>query len=185
MNTKLCNQCGESFEPRRTTQRYCSTKCSHRHRDREWRNRHQSKAAQSLRAQLTVAATENRINREAAATKFQRQLAEARQTARDQLEREVNRHDQELGKLHARLRDLATVNVDLCSEIPELKAQVTELQLDNARLLHGQHADSEELMQIAGRLFQLSSRLGIPLDKATKEIFQRRGWRTNTLVTEP
>ncbi|WP_434619737.1 hypothetical protein [Arthrobacter sp. A5] len=112
-------------------------------------------------------------------------MVEAQQTARDQLEHEVNRHDQELGKLHTRLRDLASVNVDLCSEIPELKAQVTELQLDNARLLHGQHADSEELMQIAGRLFQLSSRLGIPLDKATKEIFQRRGWRTNSLVSEP
>ncbi len=116
--------------------------------------------------------------------KFEHKLAEARQTARDHLKQEANRHDQELGKLHTRLRDLATVNVDLGCEIPELKAQVSELQLDNARLLHSQHADIEELLQIAGRLFQLSSRLGIPLDKATKEVFQRRGWRTNTLVTK-
>ncbi|WP_207346340.1 hypothetical protein [Arthrobacter sp. E3] len=63
-----------------------------------------------------------------------------------------------------------------------MKAQVTELQLENARLIHSERADFQELMQIAGRLFELCSRLGLPLDKATKEIFQRRGWRTNTLV---
>jgi hypothetical protein len=76
------------------------------------------------------------------------------------------------------------MNVDIACEVPELKAQITELELENARLFHSQHADYQELTQIAGRLLELSSRLGLPLDKATREIFQRRGWRINTLVSE-
>ncbi|PYI65745.1 hypothetical protein CVV68_17020 [Arthrobacter livingstonensis] len=137
-----------------------------------------------MKTQLAAAVTENRVNLEAATDKCQRQLSEARQTARNQLETQTNRHEQELEKLRTRLRDLATINVDIACEMPELKAQITELQLENARLFHGQHADYQELLQIAGRLFELSSRLGLPLDKATKEIFQRRGWRSNTLVPE-
>jgi hypothetical protein len=137
-----------------------------------------------LKSQLAAAVTENRFQLEVANAKCQRQLAEARQTALKQLEVQTNWHEQELDKLRTRLRDLASINVDIACEMPELKAQITELQLENARLFHGQHADYQELMQIAGRLFELSSRLGLPLDKATKEIFQRRGWRTNTLVPE-
>jgi len=121
---------------------------------------------------------------EAVAAKFQGQMAEARQTARQHLQTQANQHEREIEDLRTRLRQLATISVDVACQIPELKAQITELQLENARLFHSQHADSQELMQIAGRLFELCSRLGLPLDKATKEIFHRRGWRTDTLVPE-
>jgi len=112
------------------------------------------------------------------------QLDAAERKARDQLTFQANRNERETEVLRTRLRDLASINVDIACEVPELKAQITELQLENARLIHSQRADLQELMQIAGRLFELSSRLGLPLDKGTKEIFQRRGWRTSTLVPE-
>ena len=184
MNTKNCRQCGTSFEPRRVSQQYCSPSCSRRHRDSEWQDRNHTQTSRQLKSQLAAAVTENRVGLAAAAAKFQRQLEIAGQNARTQLEFQANRHERDTETLHARLRDLATINVDLSCEIPELKAQVTELQLEVARLLHGQRADAQEFMQISGRLFELSARLGLPLDKATKEIFEHHGWRTNTLVPQ-
>lgn len=112
------------------------------------------------------------------------QLDVVERKARDRLTFQANRNERETEALHARLRDLASINVDISCEIPEWKAQITELQLENARLIHGQRADFQELTQIAGRLMELCSRLGLPLDNATKEIFQRRGWRTSILVPE-
>lgn len=184
METKICRQCGTVFEPRRTTQKYCSTTCSRRRRDRDWRNRHHAEATRSLRAQLESAAGENNTNLKAAKAAFQQHLEAVERRARDQITFQANRHERETEDLRTRLRDLASINVDIACEIPELKALITELQLENARLIHSQRADFQELMQIAGRLFELCSRLGLPLDKATKEIFQRRGWRTSTLVPE-
>jgi hypothetical protein len=184
METTTCRQCGCVFEPRCTTQKYCSPTCSRRHRDREWRARHHSEATQSLRAQVESAVIENRAILEATTAKFQVELDAAERKARDRLTFQANRNERETETLRTRLRDLASINVDIACEVPELKAQITELQLENARLIHSQRADFQELMQIAGRLFELSSRLGLPLDKATKEIFQRRGWRTSTLVPE-
>lgn len=184
MNTKNCSQCGSRFEPRRVSQQYCSPTCSRRHRDAAWHGKKQVQTSQQLKTQLAAAATENRISLVAAEGKCRLQLAEARQTVRRQLEAQATRYELETERLHTRLRDLATVNIDLACEMPELKAQITELQLENARLIHNWRADSQELMQVAGRLFELSSRLGLPLDKPTKEIFQRRGWRTNTLLAE-
>lgn len=121
---------------------------------------------------------------EVTAAKFQMQLEAAERKARDRLTFQANRNERETEVLRTRLRDLASINVDIACEVPELKAQITELQLENARLIHSQRADFQELLQISGRLFELSSRLGLPLDRATKEIFQRRGWRTSTLVPE-
>ncbi len=184
METTICGQCGTAFEPQRKTQKYCSAICSRRRRDRDWRNRHHADVTQSLRAQLESAAVENRIGLQAATAKFQMQLDATERKARDRLSFQANRHERETEVLRTRLRDLASINVDIVCEIPELKALITELQLENARLIHSQRADFQELMQIAGRLFELCSRLGLPLDKATKEIFQRRGWRTSTLVPE-
>ena len=185
METTICRQCGTAFEPQRKTQKYCSATCSRRRRDRDWRNRNHADATQSLRAQLESVAVENRIILEATTAKFQMQLDAAQKKALDRLSIQTNQYERETDVLRARLRDLASFNVDIACEIPELKALITELQLENARLIHSQHADFQELMQISGRLFELSSRLGLPLDKATKEIFQRRGWRTSTLVPEP
>ncbi|WP_157875302.1 hypothetical protein [Arthrobacter sp. PAMC 25486] len=184
METTICRLCGTAFEPRRATQKYCSPTCSRRHRDREWRTRHHSDATQTLRAQLESAVIENRTTLEATTVKFQMQLDAAERKARDRLAFQANRNERETEVLRTRLRDLASINVDIACEVPELKAQITELQLENARLIHSQRADFQEFTQIAGRLFELCSRLGLPLDKATKEIFQRRGWRTSTLVPE-
>lgn len=184
METTICRQCGCVFKPRRTTQKYCSSTCSRRRRDRDWRTRQHADTTQTLRAQLESEAIENRTTLEATTAKFQMQLDAAERKARDLLTFQANRNERETDVLRTRLRDLASINVDIACEVPELKAQITELQLENARLIHSQRADFQELMQIAGRLFELSSRLGLPLDKATKEIFQRRGWRTSTLVPE-
>ncbi|MDJ0318386.1 hypothetical protein [Arthrobacter antibioticus] len=184
METTTCRLCGIAFEPRRTTQKYCSPTCSRRHRDREWRNRHHADTTQTLRAQLESAVIENRVILEVTMAKFQMQLDAAERKARDRLTFQANRNERETDVLRTRLRDLASINVEIACEVPELKAQITELQLENARLIHGQRADFQELTQIAGRLMELCSRLGLPLDKATKEIFQRRGWQTSILVPE-
>ena len=182
MNTKNCRQCGTAFEPRRVSQQYCSPSCSRRHRDSEWQDLKHTQTSHQLKTQLATAITENRVSLETATAKCQRELAEARQTAGQHLQTQANQHERETEELRTRLRQLATINVDVACEVPELKAQITELQLENARLFHSQHADDQELLQIAGRLFELSSRLGLPLDKTTTELFLRRGWRTNSLV---
>ena len=182
MNTKKCRQCGTSFDPQRATQLYCSPSCSHRFRDHKWQHQNHIESTRTLLTQLADAHTANRLGTEALTAKFQGQLSEAYNAARDQLRLQATGYEDELERLQSRLRELAAVSIDTALEIPELKAQVNELQLENARLLHDQRAEVQEFMQIAGRLYELSSRLGLPLDKTTREIFLRRGWRTDTFA---
>jgi len=113
-----------------------------------------------------------------AESNFQRQLRRENSKAEDKFHRAVLERDSAIDQQLTQLRHLAAVNLDLCGELAEAKAQTTELRLEVARVLHSQRGDAQDLMRLAARLLQLSDHLGIPLDRPTAEIYRRRGWPT-------
>jgi chromosome segregation ATPase len=109
---------------------------------------------------------------------YQRQLKRETTSAQDKFQHAVLERDRTIDQQLTQLHHLAAVNMDLCGELAEAKAQTTELRLEVARILHNQSAATQDLMRLAARLLQLSSRLGIPLDRPTADIYRRRGWPT-------
>jgi len=113
-----------------------------------------------------------------AESNFQRQLRRENSKAEDKFHRAVLERDSAIDQQLTQLRHLAAVNLDLCGELAEAKAQTTELRLEIARVLHSQRGDAQDLMRLAARLLQLTDHLGISLDRPTADIYRRRGWPT-------
>jgi hypothetical protein len=133
----------------------------------------------------TLVAVE-RANAEArllkAETDYQRQLRREGDVAKDKFQNAGLERDKTIDQQLTQLRHLAAVNLDLCGELAEAKAQSTELRLEVARILRNQRGDAQDLMRLAARLLQLSSHLGIPLDRPTADVYRRRGWPTTMPV---
>ena len=78
----------------------------------------------------------------------------------------------------SQLQLLAAKYFDQTGQLAEAKAECVELRLEVSRILKDRRTDLQDLMQIAARMLQLTSHLGIPLDRPTAEIFRRRNWNT-------
>lgn len=182
MSTQKCQECQATFEPRRPTQLHCSSACSRAGRDRR---RAETRRATSRTTRQTLVAAE-RANAQArllkAETDFQRQLRRDHVVAADKFHNAVLERDRTIDQQLTQLHHLAAVNMDLCGELAEAKAQATELRLEVARILHNQRADAQDLMRLAARHLQLSSHLGIRLDRTITDIYRRRGWPTTMPV---
>ncbi|WP_129545592.1 hypothetical protein [Arthrobacter dokdonensis] len=178
MSTQKCRECLGAFEPGRPTQLYCSPSCSRASRDRR---RAEKRRATSRATRQTLVAVERANAQERllqAETDYQRQLKRESSSAEDKFHHAVLERDKTIDQQLTQLHHLAAVNVDLCGELAEAKAQTTELRLEVARILHAQNADAQDLMRLAARLLQLTDHLGIPLDRPTADIYRRRGWPT-------
>lgn len=158
MTIKKCEECAKSFEPSRTTQRFCSTRCANRQRDRRRRSRNrpalESKAdplATGLQTQLTV------VNR---------QLESKARSCRRH--REV---------LQSTLRSQAGEIDRLEAENSEQRMSNNLLQSEVSRLKRAQRTNVQDLAHISAWLVSLAQAKGVALDQATLEIFRRRGWQ--------
>lgn len=157
MTTKDCADCSGTFQPSRKSQRFCSTRCANRHRDRKRRLARSSAVASApktnaphLKAQLQ--ATKHKLESRTASCQRQREL------------------------LQSKLRAQA-------AEIDRLEADNSEQRLSNnllqsevARLKRAQRTNIQDLAHIAAWLVSLAQAKGIALDPPTLEILRRRGW---------
>lgn len=86
--------------------------------------------------------------------------------------------------LRTRLRTLSADASHLEAENAEQRAAIKALRSEVARLYVTQHAGSQDLLHLAGKLLALSHVSGVELDNTTKALFRRRGWTATTRSTD-
>jgi hypothetical protein len=156
-NRKNCGECSGTFEQSRSSQRFCSTRCANRHRDRKRRAAQGSAAAPAaktiaphLKAQLH--ATRRRLQAETDSCQRQNEI------------------------LQSKLRSQASEIDRLEAVNSEQRLSNNQLQLEVARLKRAQIINVQDLAHIAAWLVSLANAKGVALDPATLEILRRRGW---------
>ena len=133
-----------------------------------------------MRERLNGAQAEERARVAAAEAEFSQRLKQQRDEAAHLLAREISEREQTNEQLHARLRQLAAENIDLSGEMSEMKADAAELRKEMARRADIAATDQHDLVQLGGRLLDLTIRFEIPLDAGATAIFRRRGWMLPT-----
>lgn len=168
MNKKTCEECRAAFNASRSGQRFCSTRCANRQRDRRRRQKKLLLVGRSIdvpAVSLGITASEpdsyspaqprpRRRRREAAAKRCQPIIDELQTRLRSQ----------SLDLEHAE-----AVNA-------EQQARISTLQVELAHLKRAQRTNIKDLAHVAARLLAVTQAKGLPLDRGTVEILRRRGW---------
>ncbi|WP_426940131.1 hypothetical protein [Pseudarthrobacter sp. S6] len=155
MSGKTCEECRGRYIPSRTSQRFCSTRCANRQRDRR-RRRHTPQGRQPLRCQVPPhGAAPDSSNAPAAPGPAGKQ---------------------ELDNVLGQLRSQATDIDRLEAENADQRATIRSLGADVVRLHTVQQTGAQDLLHIAGKLLALTRAVGVELDNSTKQLFRRRGW---------
>ncbi|KIS27862.1 hypothetical protein TV39_09045 [Arthrobacter sp. SPG23] len=164
MSGKKCRECGERFEPSRSSQRFCSTRCANRQRDRR---RRQAAAAMGP---VPAAA----VRRRGFDSKLGQMETHRKASVRPAADLASSRQRQE--SLRNQLRSQA-VDIDrLEAENTEHREVIRNLRSDVARLQSIQQTDAHDLVHLGGKLLALTQATGVELHDSTKALFRRRGW---------
>lgn len=164
MSGKICGECGESFAPSRSSQRFCSTRCANRQRDR--RRRHAVAVASPAPAVP--------LRRRGFDPEFGPR--EAHRKASGRLVADLTRSRQGQDSLRNQLRAQA-VDIDrLGAENAEQRDVIRTLRADLARRQTIQQTDAHDLVHLGGKLLALTQATGVDLHRSTKALFRRRGW---------
>lgn len=168
MSGKNCEECSETFEPSRRSQRFCSARCANRQRDR--RRRHRAPGARSV----PFAADQGRV------IELRARLGnlEARLTAA------LAFSGQTQYSLHDRLRSQSATLDHLEAENAEQRATIKSLQTEIGWLKSIQETDARDLIHLANGLLALAQATGANLDNTVKEVFRGRGWINTARKTE-
>ena len=158
MTVKKCEECTEGFKPTRRTQRFCSTRCANRQRDRRRRSRNRP-------AQLRKA--------DSLSTDLKAQL----EASKRQLESKTRSCQRHREVLQSKLRSQAFEIDRLEAENSEQRMSNNLLQSEVSRLKRAQRTNVQDLAHISAWLVSLAQAKGVALDQATLEIFRRRGWQ--------
>lgn len=163
MRGKICDECRESFEPSRGSQRFCSTRCANRQRDR--RRRHHNTPARSAPCpvvqDVTVATPSPERIRSQSSAALTAALADSYRF---------------LDSLGTQLRSQSGDVEHLEAEIADQRAVIKSLRADVVRLHTAQQTDAQDLFHLGGKLLAFSRAAQMELDNTTKKLFRRRGW---------
>lgn len=169
MNNKTCEECRAGFDSSRNTQRFCSTRCANRQRDRRRRQKKQLLAGRSTDSpviSLRNHKTEDSSHGPAEPDTRRRHRGDASTTrcrrAIDHLQ--IRLRSQSLDLEHAE-----AVNA-------EQQARISSLQGELAHLKRAQRINIKDLAHVAARLVAVTKAKGLSLDPVTVEILRRRGW---------
>ncbi|MGO4857655.1 hypothetical protein AB4074_10130 [Arthrobacter sp. 2MCAF14] len=168
MSGKNCEECKETFEPSRTSQRFCSARCANRKRDRRRRNR-----TAGASPALPFAAAQDRVIEPAAHL--------GNPGARLIADLAVSKQNQNF--LHAHLRSQSAAVDHLEAENGEQRATIKSLQTEISRLKTSQRADAHDLVHLASRLLALARATGAELDNTVMELFRGHGWMNTARKT--
>ena len=164
MSGKSCGECGESFAPSRTSQRFCSARCANRQRDRRRRqaaavtSSAPAAAVRRLGFDPEVGPTETHRN---ASVRLAADLASSRRV-QDSLRNQLRSQAVDIDRLEA--------------ENAEQRDVIRNLRADLARLQNIQQTDSHDLVHLGGKLLALTQATDVELQDSTKALFRRRGW---------
>lgn len=154
---KYREDCSGAFKSSRKNQRFCSTRCANRHRDRRRRDIHRSAAA--------PAPGTNAPHLKTSLEATKRQLEST--TMSCQRQREI---------LQSKLRSQAPEIDRLEAENAEQRLSINRLESEVARLKRAQRINVKDLAHTAAWLVSLPMRKGCHSTPATLEILRRRGW---------
>lgn len=157
------------FEPSRKTQRFCSTRCADRQRDRRRRQQNQK---------ALDACTEASAANSPCPAKLERtpEVALERPATRQRLDATINPHRETIDALQTKLRSQSGDIDRLEAENTEQQARIGLLQGEVARLKRAQRINVQDLAHVAARLVAVAQAKGLALDPTTRDILRRRGW---------
>jgi hypothetical protein len=155
MTVKNCEECAMGFEPSRKGQRFCSTRCGNRKRDRI--RRADCRPTVAVNADAVVPKDEMKALRRELATRTK--ICQRR-----------------VGILQSKLRSQSCEIDRLEAENSEQRQNNDVLQLEVARLKRAQRTNVQDLAHLAAWLVSLANAKGVALDPATLDILNRRGW---------
>ncbi len=164
MSRKVCGECGDGFEPSRAFQRFCTTRCANRQRDR--RRRHRTQEAAVPLANTKGPETESaskRTTRQPAANHEHDVPTEIYQQRTDALQTALRSQSSEIERLEA--------------QNAEQQDRISFLQVELTRLKRAQRTNIQDLTHVAARLVAISHAQRVALDRATLDILRRRGWK--------
>ena len=178
MSTQKCPQCQSPFEPRRSTQLYCSAKCSGLNRERRRRDKRRVTARITSQTLVAVERSNGNARLLLAEKRHETDLHVETSAILSKSQDSILARDRVIDDQRTRLQLLSTKYFDQSGQLAEAKAECVELKFEVSRILKDRRSDAQDLMQIAVRMLQLTDHLGIPLDRPTADIFRRRGWNT-------
>jgi hypothetical protein len=154
---KNCEECTIGFKPARKSQRFCSTRCGNRKRDRMRRTARRPAVAVEVDAGAVV--PKDDLNA------LKRQLATRTRICQRRVE-----------ILQSKLRSQSSEIDRLEAENSEQRQSNNVLQLEVGRLKRAQRTNVQDLAHLAAWLVSLANAKGVALDRATLDILNRRGW---------
>lgn len=164
----MCEECRAAFDAFRSGQRFCSTRCANRQRDRRRRQKKQLLAGRSI-----VSPAASLVTSEAEPASPIPAQPSARRRHRDAA---TTRCQHAVDELHSRLRSLALDLEHAEAVNAEHQARIGSLQRELAHLKRAQRINIKDLAHVAARLLAVTKAKGLPLDQRTVEILRRRGW---------
>lgn len=167
MKKKTCEECRAAFDASRNGQRFCSTRCANRQRDRRRRQKKQLLAGRS--SPLAVALRTSETEPASLSTTEPRARGRYREAATRRCQRAIDDLQTKLRSQSLDLEHAEAVNA-------EQQARIGSLQRELAHLKRAQRINIKDLAHVAARLLALTKAKGLPLDPGTVEILRRRGW---------
>lgn len=167
MKKKTCEECRAAFDASRNGQRFCSTRCANRQRDRRRRQKKQVLAGRSIPLAVAIGTSE--------AEPASLSTTEPRTRGRDR-EAATRRCQRATDDLQARLRSQSLDLEHVEAVNAEQQARISSLQGELAHLKRAQRINIKDLAHVAARLLAIAKAKGLPLDPGTIEILRRRGW---------
>jgi hypothetical protein len=169
MSRKICEECRVGFEPSRKTQRFCSTRCGDRQRDRRRRQQNQKERDDGGSASAANSPCPEKVARTP-------ELALERPATRQRLDATIKTHQQTIDALQTKLRSQSGDIDRLEAENAERQSRISLLQGEVARLKRAQRINVQDLAHVAARLVAMAQAKGLPLDPKTRDILRSRGW---------
>lgn len=176
MTKKTCEECRAGFDSSRKTQRFCSTRCANRPRDRRRRQKKQLLAGRSTDSPVVSLGTHK-------AEDTSHSPAESRARRRHR-EASTKRCQRVIDDLQARLRSQSQDLEHVEAVNAEQQARISSLRVELAHLKRAQRINVKDLAHVAARLLDITKAKGLPLDPGTIEILRRRGWLSQRRRTE-
>jgi hypothetical protein len=168
VNKETCEECRAVFDASRSGQRFCSTRCANRQRDRRRRQRKRLLAGRSIVSPpISLGTPEG---------KPASQRPPEPRALRRHREAAAKRCQLIIDELHTRLRS-QSLDLEHAEAVnAEQQARISSLQGELAHLKRAQRINVKDLAHVAARLLAVTKAKGLPLDPGTVEILRRRGW---------
>ena len=177
MTTRTCPECNTTFTPASPRQLFCRPACTHRQRQRKYR--------QSLKGEeLQIASHDDRseTNSQEAVTAltalYEATIRNLRSTNQHKLAIVTRSFEDNLATAYEQLNESAQALSRAQSRADALQRAMKHLQHEHKQRELRERQAIKDMQQLAARVLTLHSNANTRLDPSTTAIFARHGWNT-------